>query len=455
MKTLKQPHAPRQKDLGIAEAFVLLSAKWPKESHPLIAWSDADVALAGAVLMDLAFAGKVDSDQDNLIILEQSPDSPYSSETPDGPEAQSVALRILRSLGESVRLDVAIEELVSRIGNLRSATISMLASRKINIATCSSVFGDFHQVVWNGSRVRQAVALRKTLRTLVESEELPRPEQAALISLLYACEISSPVLGGRAQSAWSKNYQVRLEAIRRLDLVGHAVTETVSRLRRRLGTYLLDAGQNESATSEKKEAQIPLVSYTRSKVTWEWRIFWPEGEAISLPPSWEGFGIQADSEEELLEDDYLFVHGKKDNIKLRGSGLKIKRVVEACDDFIAFDSSVKFRFPEQTSQLSKIFPRLYEVKAELNSRTEFIEVMSATGYQPRVLMVSKARRVQSMVFGVQIEFARVCVQGRAFNSISLESPYLTALRILARNVPVGSGQVSGYSEFLERIVRCE
>jgi hypothetical protein len=244
---------------------------------------------------------------------------------------------------------------------------------------------------------------------------------------------------------------VRLEAIRRLDLVGHAVAETVSRLRRRLGTYLLDSGQNEPAPSERTKAKIPLVSYTRSKVTWEWRVFWPEGEAVALPPSWEGFGVQADSEEELLEDDYLFVHGKKDNIKLRGSGLKIKRVVEACDDFIAFDSSMKFRFPEKTAQLSNIFPRLYEVKAELNSRTEFIDVLSATGYQPRVLMVSKARRVQSMVFGVQIEFSRVCVQGRIFNSISLESRYLTALRILARNVPIGTGQVAGYSEFLECI----
>jgi hypothetical protein len=445
MTTPKQSFSQRQWGLGIAEAFVLLSAKWPKKSHALIAWSDADVALAGAVLMDLAFAGKVDSDQDNLIILEQSLD------TRDSPDAQSVSLRMLGKLGESVRLDIAIEELVSRIGDLRSATISLLASRKINITTCSSISGDFHQVVWNGSRVRQAVALRKTLRTLVESEELPHPEHAALISLLYACEILGPVLGGRSKNAWSKNHQVRLEAIRRLDLVGHAVAETVSRLRRRLGTYLLDAGPNEPASSEKRKVQLPLVGYTRSKVTWEWRVFWPEGDVVTLPPSWEGFGVQADSEEEILEDDYLFVYGKKDNIKIRGSGLKIKRVVEACDDFIAFDASVKFRFPEKTAQLSKIFPRLYEVKAELNSGADFIEVMSATGYQPRVLMVSKARRVQSMVFGVQIEFSRVCVQGSTFNSISLESPYLTALRILARNVPVGSGKVAGYSGFLERI----
>jgi hypothetical protein len=58
-----------------------------------------------------------------------------------------------------------------------------------------------------------------------------------------------------------------------------------------------------------------------------------------------------------------------------------------------------------------------------------------------------------MMFGVQIEFARIQVNGRIYHSISLESPYLTALRILARNLSVGSGQVAGYSDFLERVIR--
>lgn len=128
-------------------------------------------------------------------------------------------------------------------------------------------------------------------------------------------------------------------------------------------------------------------------------------------------------------------------------------MVEACHGFIAYGSSVKFQFPEKTATLAKIFPRLIEVTADLHSSDDLIEIMSATGYQPRVLMVSKARRVQSMIFGVQIEFSRVSVNGRAFNSISLESRYLTALRILARNLPIGAGQVAGYSEFLDCIVR--
>ena len=414
------------------------------KTRALIAWSDADVALAGAVLMDLAFAGKVDSDQDNLFILQRSSEAP---------EEQPLALRLLGHWGGCVRLDIALDELVSRIGDLRSATVSSLASRDINLSFCSRVSGDFRHVAWNGSQVREALALQEELKGLVESEELPKPAHASLISLLGACEIAGPFLGGRAHEKWTTQHRERLDSIRRMDLVGRAVAETVSRLRCRLRAFLLDADQSDSATAESRKTHGPRVSYTRSRVTWEWRVFWPEGEAVELPPSWDGFGIDSDSEAELLEDNYLLVHGKNDNIKLRGSGLKIKRMVEACHGFIAYGSSVKFQFPEKTATLAKIFPRLIEVTADLHSSDDLIEIMSATGYQPRVLMVSKARRVQSMIFGVQIEFSRVSVNGRAFNSISLESRYLTALRILARNLPIGAGQVAGYSEFLDCIVR--
>jgi hypothetical protein len=144
---------------------------------------------------------------------------------------------------------------------------------------------------------------------------------------------------------------------------------------------------------------------------------------------------------------------KKDNIKIRGKGLKIKPVLEAFDEFIAFGPSAKFRFPEKPLLLAAFLPRLYEVRRKIRGIDELLQIMSVTGYQPSIITVSKKRQGSSMMFGVQIEFARIQVNGRIYHSISLESPYLTALRILARNLSVGSGQVAGYSDFLERVIR--
>jgi hypothetical protein len=72
MKKNKASQPEPQTDFGIAESFLLLSFEWPVVTDPLIAWSDADFGLAGAILMDLSMAGKVDSDLKNLIILDLS-----------------------------------------------------------------------------------------------------------------------------------------------------------------------------------------------------------------------------------------------------------------------------------------------------------------------------------------------------------------------------------------------
>ena len=441
MTASKSPLVPPHAELSIAEAFVLLSVEWPVKADALIAWSDSDFALAGALLMDLAFLGKVDSDLDDLIMLEREPALH---------QEQPLALRILGRFSRSVRLDIALNELVTRIGDLRLATLAALAGREIRLTSSSPLSWDFHQASFRGLRVRATVSLRQTLKKLVESEELPLPEQAALISLLCACDIAGPVLGGRACKTWLARNAARLEAIRRMDLVGRAVADAVAVMRRRLRTYLLDADTEKAAPSLKSKRKSPSVNYSRSKTTWEWRAFWPEGEVVELPAAWGNIGQDSDCEEELLEDSYLFVRGKKDNVKIRAKGLKIKPVVEAFDDFTP---SAKFRFPRDMAPLARLFPRLYEVRGELRSTDELIEIMYATGYQPSVLKVSKARRVHGMTFGVQIEFARIEVDGRVFHSISMESPYLTALRILARNIPVGAGQVAGYSDFLDGIVR--
>ncbi len=434
---------PAHARLSIAETFVLLSHEWPLRSEPLVAWSDADFALVGAVLIDLSYAGVVDSDLENLMILEHAP-------ALDGHLAESMALALLKRYGPTLPLDLALNALVDRVGDLRAATLAALARKGIQLTESASLSWGFRQTTLKKQKLFQATALRAALSALVESDDLPDPDQASIIALLSACDIAGPVLGGSAYKSWLRNHGQRLDTIRRLDLVGHAVSAAVVTMRQRLRTYLLDASTTDQPKGKRQDK--PGEDYTRSNTTWEWRAFWPEHETVNLPASWGKLQQLIVAEPEALEDHYLFVHGKKDNIKIRGKGLKIKPVVEAFDDFIAFSSSVKFSFPKKTSLLADFLPRMYEVRGKTGDIKELLEVMSATGYQPNVLTVAKQRRVHTMVHGVQMELARIQIGNQTFHSISLESPYLTALRILARHIPVGCGRVAGYSDFLESIV---
>ncbi|MBK8637250.1 MAG: GPP34 family phosphoprotein [Chromatiaceae bacterium] len=447
MKKDKSSQPEPQTDFGIAESFLLLSFEWPVVTDPLIAWSDADFGLAGAILMDLSMAGKVDSDLKNLIILDLSPVAN---------PAQNIALRLLGQLGQTVSMDIALNALANRVGDIRAACLVGLAARNIQLTTSSKLNWGFRQSAINKLRVPEEVAsLRTSLAGLIDSDELPLPEQAAIISLLCACDIVGPVLGGRSYQHWLLANAPRIESIRRMDLVGHAVVTAVAAMRLRLRTYLLDAVEQkpQAPLDNANKSTAPATDYTRNSSTWEWRAFWPEGETVELPASWASFNNNSEIAEEENEDHYLFVHGKKDNIKIRGKGLKIKPVLEAFDEFIAFGPSAKFRFPEKPLLLAAFLPRLYEVRRKIRGIDELLQIMSVTGYQPSIISVSKKRQGSSMMFGVQIEFARIQVNGRIYHSISLESPYLTALRILARNLSVGSGQVAGYSDFLERVIR--
>ena len=443
--TQKTHHPETHDELSIAESFVLLSLEWPVKVDPMIAWSDADFGLVGALLIDLSLSGWVDSDLKNLTLLE-----PKASLEP----AQAMALASLRRLGQTISLDVALNVLADRVGDLRAACLASLAAKNICLTTSSPLNWDFRQLTISQARGAEAAKLRHALVGLIESDELPDPNQAALIALLHACEIIGPVLGGKSYQHWLLAYNARIDIIRRMELVGHAVVTAVSEMRLRLRTYLLDAVEDQSAVAGGNPGGATAGgAYQRSTTTWEWRAFWPEGQVVELPVSWAEITQNGDANEETNDDQYLFVHGKKDNIKIRGKNLKIKPVLEAFDEFIAFGPSAKFRFPEKALLLSSFFPRLFEVRGKLRSIDELLQVMTATGYQPGKITVSKVRQGASMMFGVQIEFARIQVLDKVYHSISLESPYLTPLRILARRVAVGKGQVAGYSDFLEHILR--
>ena len=412
----------------VAEGLLLLAK--PAGKDILSTWADADLALAGAVLVDLSLAGYVDSDPRDIFIL--------NHRTP-AEHAQEQALRILRPFGPSARLDFALNALVDRVGDLRSATLQSLAAKGVRLTKGKRLFWSFHQSAFSSTPAPQSVSLRNELVELVESSELPDPEQAAILSLLCACGIADTTLAGRHPQLWTTKNAARLDTLRRMDLVGHAVADAVADMRRRLRIYLLKADGTTCGST-----------YTRRKATWEWRAFWPLGQEIELPPVWADIGSQRAFVEEPAEDRYIFVHGKKDNIKIRGGGIKLKPVVEAFGEFVAFGPNTIFNFPKRTVALSPVFPRLYETRGMLHSTDDLLAALATVGYRPDTLTVSKKRRSLTMIFGVQIELARITIDGQIFHSISLESPYLSALRALARSIPAGDGLVAGYSEFLEQ-----
>ena len=415
------------KGLSIAGALELLRLSMPPVRQAVDWWSDSDYALAGAHLIDLSFQGEVDTD---IRTVTRTKARTTKSKT------SPAALTLLDQLGGEAPLDMIIEEIVGRIGDLRSAILSSLHAGKVLRCNPEKIIWGFVQQRLADSAPRDAALLRDALTGLIESDELPSPEEAALISVLHASGMIGQVLNVASPGRWLTRHARRIDAIHRMDLVGQSVSGAIGRMRQRLRAYVL--GSDGKAE-------------TRSSALWEWRTFWPGEEGVDIPAALGLIGREDAGLEEVNTDIYLFVHGKRDNIKFRGKGLKVKPVIEAFDEFCAFAPSRKVDFPTRAETLSSIFPRFNEVHVKLRTREDMLAALAATGYRPGVVEVSKTRRQYRAILGVKVELAEIHVNGRMFHSLSLESHYLTALRVLSRNVAIGRGIVGGYGEFLEQV----
>lgn len=419
----------RPKGLMVAEAFELLRLSMSPAARSVGWWADMDYALAGAHLIDLSLQGLVDTDIRTI----------KRTGARRGKEANSVALDALDRLGGTAPLDVVLEDVVSCIGNLRSAILASLQIRTSLRAAEDKIVWGFVQQAVDVARVGEVEAVSAALIGLVEGDELPLPADAALVSVLHASGVIAHVLGIASPRTWLERHEKRILALHRMDLVGQSVSVAIAAMRRRLHAYVLGSG----ATPKRWDV--------RRGTLWEWRAFWPAGRRVILPAVLDLLGQGDAVIEEKNMDVYLFVHGKRDNIKLRGKGLKLKPVIEAFDAYCAFGPSAKIDLPARADAFAEVFPRFIEVQVKLRTREDLMAALSANGYRPGVIEVRKTRRACRAIWGVKIELALIEVNGRTFHSLSLESRFLTALRVLSRNIRTANAIVGNYGEFLERV----
>ena len=187
-------------------------------------------AMAGAVLMELAFANRIDTDLESLFVIDRTPTG-YSLLDP-------VLTRIvaqketrdtfawLRTLAaeDAVRIcDQALVLLVRR---------GMLGWREVGLAGASADQPDaqlrwWKKMAWGpGDRLRRRAGseIGQRVREALLSDDLPDPRDAALIGLIDACDLLGAVLRGGEID----RLRPRVVQLRRLDLIGREVTRAVS-----------------------------------------------------------------------------------------------------------------------------------------------------------------------------------------------------------------------------------
>ena len=177
-------------------------------------------ALAGAVLMDLAFANRIDTDPERLVVLDRAP---TDNATLD---------RVLARIAEDPRTEAGTGDTKGWIETLtaeespaiRQEALDRLVARGILERQEEKflwVFRSRRYPTVDG-RAEREVKLR--LMEVLLSDEIPAPRDIALICLVDACGILRYILADREVESVGP----RVEQLRKMDLIGREVAGAIT-----------------------------------------------------------------------------------------------------------------------------------------------------------------------------------------------------------------------------------
>lgn len=202
--------------LRFAEELVLLLLDDEDGTFVHVPYSSLNYALAGGVLMDLALENRIDTDLQNLILLDATPlgDKLLDPTLADIAAAREQPSRDARfwvertaNRGDAIRED-ALENLISQ-GIIESQEGRFLW-----------VFRTRRYPTVQGEAERE-VKLR--IMEVLFSDNLPDPRDVVIISLSHACGILQRLLSRQELERAAE----RIDQIRKMDLIGQTMTQAI------------------------------------------------------------------------------------------------------------------------------------------------------------------------------------------------------------------------------------
>ena len=199
--------------LRFAEEIVLLLLNDDDGRFARVPNVSLDYALAGGVLMDLALENRIDTDLEKLVLIDATPTGdtlldPTLAEIAEGGE-NDARYWVERT---AVRSDAMREEVLKRLVGQ-----GILERREDRFLW---VFKSRRYPMVDGE-VQREVKLR--IMGVLFSDEIPDPRDIVIICLTDACGIFKSIFSTQELDAVAP----RIEQVRRLDLIGQAMTQAI------------------------------------------------------------------------------------------------------------------------------------------------------------------------------------------------------------------------------------
>ncbi|WP_420432238.1 GOLPH3/VPS74 family protein [Candidatus Poriferisocius sp.] len=199
--------------LRFVEEIILLLLRDDDGKFVNVPQSSIDRAIAGAVLMELAMENRIDTDLENLILVDS---------TPVGDSLLDPTLALIAE-GEESDSRHWVEQVSRQAPDIREQALDRLEERGILEREDDRflwVFRSRRYPMVDGHAERE-VKLR--IMGVLFSDEIPSPRDVVIICLAHACGIFTELLSKRELEQAS----ARIEQVRKLDLIGQAMTQSI------------------------------------------------------------------------------------------------------------------------------------------------------------------------------------------------------------------------------------
>ncbi len=203
--------------VGLVEEITLLLLRDEGGSFVRVPTVSLRYSTAGAVLMELADANRIDTDLQHLFLVDATP-------TGDALVDPTLA-EIAAAERQSTRY--WIERTAERADDIRKRALASLVARGILTEQDERFLWVFKTRRYSATegQVRQEAKLR--LMAVLLSDDIPDPRDVMLICLADACGIFRALLSGRELAELTP----RIEQVTRLDLIGQSVMRAIDDVR--------------------------------------------------------------------------------------------------------------------------------------------------------------------------------------------------------------------------------
>jgi len=201
----------RSHELTLAEEVALLALD-DNAGKPLVLPVNAlGYGLAGAIILDLSLAGRIDTDLHQLTVINPAP---------TGDDLLDLWLRHFQAERESKSVMFWLRKLALRQEEILQAVVDRLIQRGILRREEQRLFWVFSVRRYPTIDGMQRIEVRTRLSRLILGNDLPTPRDAILLSLIHGCRLSEHLFAGLDLEARKE----RLETLASTELVGREVS---------------------------------------------------------------------------------------------------------------------------------------------------------------------------------------------------------------------------------------